>query len=170
MAHFSTLAMGLTVVAAALTLVWAAVSDVRHYMIPNRIPVILGVGFLIMGLFLKTPFLLGGAATGALVLLVGAALFGRGLMGGGDVKLLAAMALWSGPTMLAPFALVTSLTGALLAAVMLSPLKAVLPRPPERVRPAGDKPVSAVSQPMPFGVAIAAGGLWVLGRYLTMIT
>ena len=85
----------------------------------------------------------------------------RGLVGGGDVKLAAAIALWAGPAFLSEFAFVTALAGVALAAVMLSPLRRLMPRR------AGDEAAGGLKQPMPFGAPLAAGGAWVLALQLS---
>ena len=153
----------------ASALVWAAANDVRFYQIPNLAPAVVAVAFLLMATVMRPVFVLTGLGTGAGVFAVGALLFARRLMGGGDVKLLAAAALWCGPGLLAPFALVTSLTGAALAVVMLSPLGRRLPAPPTDGWAPSGAGFAALRQPTPFGVAIAAGGLWVLSRYVVLI-
>jgi len=164
----ATVAMDVVLPACALTLVWAAVGDARTYQIPNKLPALLAGGFAILALFQPPAFLMGGLLTGGGVLALGALLFSRGLMGGGDVKLLASTALWCGPALLAPFALVTSLAGVVVALAMLSPLRRWMPAPPTHLAGAGGQTARG-RQPMPFGVAIAVGGLWVLSRYLVDI-
>jgi prepilin peptidase CpaA len=145
--------LGLAITAAAL--IWAAVSDFRRFLIPNRISVLVAGGYLIaMGGMPMHAWLLG-LATGGAVLAVGILLFARGLVGGGDVKLASVAALWAGPGLFSEFALATGLAGLALAVMMLSPLRRRMPAAPE-----GD-PTSGLRQPMPFGVALAAGGLWV---------
>ena len=165
MTHPATVARDLVVPVCAVTLVWAAVGDAWSYRIPNRLPALLAGGFAVLASFQPPAFVVGGLLTGLGVLAAGSLLFSRGLMGGGDVKLLSATALWCGPALLAPFALVTSVAGAALALTMLSPLRRLLPPPPARLAVAGGGGASLGRQPMPFGVAIAVGGLWVLSRY-----
>ena len=167
MTPLAAVAMGFALLLSAAALVWAAVSDVRLYQIPNRASAILVATFLLMSIFMRSSFLFGGLIVGGAVVAVGALLFARRLMGGGDVKLLAAVALWCGPTLLTPFALVTSLAGATLAAFMLSPLARRLPAPPNEGWVTGG--AGALRQPTPFGVAIAVGGFWVLSRYVVLI-
>jgi prepilin peptidase CpaA len=145
--------LGLAITAAAL--IWAAVSDFRRFLIPNRISILVAGGYLIAAGGMPMHAWLMGLATGGAVLALGVLLFARGLAGGGDVKLAAVVALWAGPGLFSAFALATSLAGLVLAAVMLSPLRRRMPAAPE-----GD-PTSGLRQPMPFGVALAAGGLWV---------
>ncbi len=147
---------------AAGALIWAAINDIRHYFIPNSIPIIITLSYAVSAFFMPFPHLIGGVLTAALVFTVGALLFARGLMGGGDVKLMAAAALWAGPSLISTFAIAVSLSGALLAALMLSPLRGLMPAPsPEAVALTGGSD-TGLRQPMPFGVAIAIGGLCVL--------
>jgi len=145
--------LGLSITAAAL--IWAAVSDFRRFLIPNRISVFVAGGYLIAVGGMPMHAWLLGLATGGAVLALGTLLFARGLVGGGDVKLASVAALWAGPGLFSAFALATGLAGLALAAVMLSPLRRRMPAAPE-----GD-PTTGLRQPMPFGVALAAGGLWV---------
>ena len=80
----------------------------------------------------------------------GLAAFRAGLVGGGDVKLMAAVGLWAGPDGLALQLLVQALT-----TLLLVPLVLVAARVP-----AGGKPDAWPT--VPLGVAIAAGGLALL--------
>ena len=153
------------VLASALVLVWAAVGDATTYRIPNILPVLMAVGFGALAWLQPPSFLIGGILTGVGVFGVGALLFARRLMGGGDVKLLAATSLWCGSGQLTPFALVISVTAITLALFMMSPLGRLLPAPPSRLAAGPEGFASVTRQPMPFGVAIAAGGLWLLGYY-----
>jgi prepilin peptidase CpaA len=161
----ATLAVDLILLASALTLAWAAVGDAMTYRIPNLLPALVAGGFAAVAVFEPPAFVIGGLLTGLGVFGAGALLFARRLIGGGDVKLLAAASLWCGPEQLTTFALIISVTAVALALFMLSPLGRLLPPPPPRLA-AGPEGFAAVTrQPMPFGVAVAAGGLWVLGHY-----
>jgi prepilin peptidase CpaA len=162
----ATLAIDLIIMATSLVLAWAAVGDVKTYRIPNLLPALVVVGFLALAWFEPPRFLTGGLLTGLAVFGLGALLFARRLMGGGDVKLLAATSLWCGPEQLTQFALVISVAAIALAVLMMSPLARLLPAPPSRLV-AGPEGFGRVSrQPMPFGVAVSAGGLWLLGQYV----
>ncbi len=87
-------------------------------------------------------------------------LFSRGLIGGGDVKLLAAAALWAGADALPPLLLLTALIGGLLALLFLTPLGRADrgARMPKRRR-AEAKSHGRTGPPVPYGVAIAAAAL-----------
>ncbi len=129
---------------------WAAVSDVARRRIPNRLVALLAlVGLARLGLgIVEGAGLLRAASDLALGLAAfgsGALLFRFGLFGGGDVKLLAAGTLWMGAGSVLPFLAGTALAGGALALGFLLWL-GVAGR--GRARPS-----------LPYGVAIAAGGV-----------
>ena len=79
-------------------------------------------------------------------------LFALRAMGGGDVKLLTALALWFEPMAYLQLIFVMALVGGLLTVVM--GMWHVMRRQKDKLA-------------IPYGIAIAAGGLWILGmRYL----
>ena len=99
-----------------LASVWTDIKDLR---IPNVLPATLAVLFLIAGLFTPDFNWLSHLGAGALVLGVGVALFAMGKVGGGDVKLLAAVALWVGFAHLLPLVLVMGVCGGGVALLFL---------------------------------------------------
>ena len=140
----------------------AAVEDIRRLVIPNGV---------IVGLCLLWPFHLATAPNATIaagmasigcavtVFFAGALSFSRGLIGGGDVKLLAA-ALWAGPDRILPLLALMGLLGGLLGLFVLSPicldflgLLRRLPTGPSEITAVLTKPV------VPYGVAIAAAAL-----------
>jgi prepilin peptidase CpaA len=150
--HSITQWLGLAVFATALSL--AALHDVRFYLIPNRFCAAIAASFALFAAGGLPGAEIGAAlAAGIGLFAAGAILFARGWLGGGDVKLLAAVSLWAPPARFAEFMLATSLAGALLALLLMTPLRLCLPRP------AGSESEPTLRQPVPFGVAIAAGGL-----------
>src|SRR5882724_400767 len=134
----------------------AAFEDLRRLVIPNR---------LILALCLLWPFYLaiapklslasGGLAAGcaAAVFVVGALLFARGRIGGGDVKLLTVATLWAGPAATPALLLWTALLGGLLSLVLLTPLRMVVPGA------AGGVANDARPIAVPYGVAIAVAAI-----------
>jgi len=94
-------------------------------------------------------------ACGAGLFVVGAAAFAAGILGGGDVKLLAAVGLFAGPTGMVDLLLVTALAGGLLGVAVLAGA------PIGRASAAGE---AALRRRLPYGPAIAMGGLWVASR------
>ena len=143
----------------------AAFEDLRRLVIPNG---------LILGLCLLWPLHVatapaltlasGGAAAlcAGAVFFAGALLFSRGLIGGGDVKLLAAATLWAGPDATPSLLVLTGLLGGLLSLLFLTPLGAQLGAArPIVLAPAGAAAPGANPVPVlvPYGVAIAAAAL-----------
>jgi prepilin peptidase CpaA len=100
---------------------------------------------------------IGFALLGAGVLFAaGAGAFALGALGGGDVKLLAAASLFAGPALMADFLLVTAIVGGVLGAAILSGA------PLGPARPASEAALDTrLGRGLPYGPAIAAGGLWV---------
>ena len=143
----------------------AAFEDFRRLVIPNAVTLAL---CLLWPLHLATAPGLGWAAgasaagCAAAVFLAGALLFSRGLIGGGDVKLLAVATLWAGPADTLTLLVLTGLLGGLLCVFVLTPLgqiataasgQAVLDRTGGGA--ADDKRPVVV----PYGAAIAAAAL-----------
>jgi prepilin peptidase CpaA len=106
--------------AAALCVIAAAVQDVRRFEIADGMSIAIALLFV--------PFALGEVhglgwamhiGAGAAVFAVGVGLFAMNWMGGGDVKLLGACAIWAGFGGLPTLLLGTMLAGGVLAAVAL---------------------------------------------------
>ncbi|MBI1338844.1 hypothetical protein GC169_01350 [bacterium] len=135
-------------------LLWAAFSDLATMQIPNRISI------LIAALFLPAAAVagLGPAAVGvhlafgAGALIICAGLFYLGVFGGGDAKLIAAIALWTGPTAIAPFLFWTALAGGVLAGTLI-----VLRRMKLATQQAWSTRLLSSQEGAPYAVAISAG-------------
>jgi prepilin peptidase CpaA len=97
------------------------------------------------------------------VLAVGLGLFTLGLMGGGDIKLLVVLTLWTGWTAAtAQFIFLTAIFGGLLVVVVLL-MRAVLPPLWLKLRPKHNLPrLLTRKQPVPYGIAIAAAFAWLM--------
>jgi len=137
----------------AVLLIAAALSDIREFKIPNRLTAAIALLYPahVMASAAPVDWVMA-AIIAAVVLLICAGLFAAGGMGGGDAKMLAATALWAGPTLIVPFIIVTALSGGVLSmtvwlrarygwVVGLADLEA--------------QPV------VPYGVAVASSGLLV---------
>lgn len=142
--------------AAALVLTLAALQDIASLRIANLFPllmVILYVGWVATVGWHVSIWM--NAASFLAMLGLGILMFGRGWLGGGDVKLLAATALWFPITGLpALFAYVT-MVGGLLTLVLIAVRRLAMPANAERVR----NPVLKPKGPIPYGVAIAIGAI-----------
>ncbi len=149
-------------VAFALLLLLAAWQDVRTLRIADRLSAAVVAAFVAwagIGLALDVLPLSGVVASlgGAIgVFAFGMAAFAAGLMGGGDVKLLSAASLFAGPALLVDFLLIVALAGGGLALALLAGVAIGSGGPGPR--PARSR--SAQGE-VPFGPAIAMGGLWV---------
>lgn len=147
---------------AGLALALAAWNDVRSFTIPNRFCALIVAAYPLALVEMPPAHWIGGVIVGAGVLVVGSALFAKQWVGGGDVKLASATALWAGPAFADQFLVVTSMACALLAAALIAtPLRGLLG--------AAGAPMNEFHQPMPFGVPIAAGGLWVLSLHFASL-
>jgi len=155
---------GLGLAVFIVLLAWAAWGDVRRYIIPNRISALILAAYIPFAL--GTAFLpdlypsvnwFGGLIAGGAVLLAGLALFAAGVMGGGDVKLLASASVWAGPALVLHLLMATALAGGLVALIVLIARA-------RRQLPASDNAPPKTSAPLPYGVAIAIGGLVVAGQ------
>ena len=134
---------------AALLLV-AAVIDVRTFTISNRLNLAVALFAPVYWLSISLPLWPGvgiqlAAGAGVFVLLAGA--FYAGMMGGGDVKLAAALALWFSPASTIKFLVLMSLAGGVLTVAILAF---------HRLKRREGRPE------IPYGVAIAFGGLAIL--------
>lgn len=145
----SAISVGLMIVL-GLLMIAAAISDLRSRTISNELNAaiaLLAIPFwIVTGLALwpdiPTQF---GIAFAVFLFFVG--LFAIGAMGGGDVKMIGAVMLWIPLPLVIPMLTIMAVGGGILSAAMLVHLK---------MRPS-DQPVE-----VPYGVAIAAAGLWAL--------
>lgn len=146
----------------AVLLVVAAWQDLRTLHISNSLPLsIVGV-FVVWSLL----GLAAGTSTAAeialsigcavMLFLVAAAAFAAGMIGGGDVKLIATTALFAGPSLMPDFLLVVGIVGGVLGIVVLAGVQ---------IGPIahadGATARGRLQTRLPYGPAIAAGGLWV---------
>jgi prepilin peptidase CpaA len=158
METFSTILNQVSISAFAALVLMAALSDFRRYLIPNGH--VLGILLLYPMYVVTAPHpveWLAASGIAAGVLTVGFILFALKRIGGGDVKLLTAAALWAGPAYALDFLLITGLAGGLISFALLLRLNYgwVI-----------GWPVVNASRAVPYGVAIAAGGLFLAARLL----
>jgi prepilin peptidase CpaA len=136
----------------ALILVVAAVIDVRTFTISNRVSIAVALlaplYWWSAGLALWPDIATHVAAAAAVFALLALA-FNFGMMGGGDVKLAAALALWFSPAGTLRFLVYMSIAGGLLTLVVIIV---------HRLRSKPGKPK------VPYGVAIAIGALAILAQ------
>ena len=139
---------------------FAAATDVFTMTIPNRLNIGLALAFFALApnADLGWQDVLSHMGVGAAMLLIGILLFSLGWLGGGDAKLLAAASLWLGLDHLLMFLTYTAAFGGALALALLAYRSApvgALPLPGWAAR------LHTKGEAMPYGVAIAAGALFV---------
>ena len=154
-------------------LIWAAVSDMQRFIIPDKI----SLGLIALYPIYLVSGLVGGAAVDWLGGLLAAAgmfaagfvLFSLRLFGGGDVKLLSAVALYAGAQWVLPLIAVTAIAGGVLSIGILAAKMISLNRIPANLRgimmPVESRfPVlrAALQTQAPYGAAIAFGGLFII--------
>ena len=165
----------------------AALTDLRERRIPNWLNVGVAGMYPVYVLISPTSVAwLGALGAAAAVFMLGLVLFARQLIGGGDVKLIAAVTLWAGIDQLTLFALVTSLAGGALALASLwyrrwhglisahmaalgwNPATAGSTRPIDSARSeaASSTSTDQAAITLPYGIAIAAGGLAVIAELM----
>lgn len=143
----------------AIGLIAAIVTDIRARDIPNRLTAALALlaplYWIAAGLD-PWPDMGIRLGQGVAVFVVFAGFFALGAMGGGDVKLIAALACWFHWVAVIQMIFITSIAGGVLTLVMWI----------HHNRQATEKPLE-----IPYGIAIAIGGLWVIGeRYFNQFT
>jgi prepilin peptidase CpaA len=137
-------------IALAIALVFAGITDLRSRTIANWLNAAIALAAPLfwwssgLSLWPEVAIQLG-VALAAFALLAG--LFALKVMGGGDVKLLTALALWIPPYQFLQLLLIMSVAGGALTIVMVA--WHTIRRRKNRLM-------------IPYGVAIAFGGLWVL--------
>ncbi|MBU6442804.1 MAG: prepilin peptidase [Alphaproteobacteria bacterium] len=140
----------------------AAGWDLATYLIPNWLSAGLVLTFILFAAAAAMPWTMFGyhVLAGALALTAGFALFGFGVIGGGDAKLFAAIALMLGFHDLAGYALLASLFGGALTLAILAlrrfPLPQLLAEENWIVK------LHDAASGVPYGVALATGAVVLL--------
>ena len=145
-------------------LIYAALRDICTYTISNGLNLTIAFLFPIYVLF--SPHTIDWSGTfivAGIIFAGGVVLFALRALGGGDVKLLAATALWAGPGAIFDFLLVTTITGGVMAIVMSSRSRFALAMTFEAIGRHGIRD-AVLSHVLPYGVAIAAGGIAVAAK------
>ncbi|MDI3559132.1 prepilin peptidase [Bradyrhizobium sp. Arg816] len=148
-----------------LLLLYVASIDVATRLIRNDICLALAL-LGIAGQFANPMQILESLIATTILFLLLFMIYQRGLIGGGDVKLLVALAIGLPLTGVIQLLTITALAGGVLALVHV--MMRLLPHP--RLAPAGSSLVRRVyaierwrhlrHAPLPYGVAIACGGIW----------
>jgi prepilin peptidase CpaA len=143
-------------------LIAAAGWDIASFTIPNFLHGVLLAGFAVFAVSTRMPMAALGWHCGAAAigLAVGFLLFARGLVGGGDAKLFASVALWFGYPDILSFAVIASVFGGALAVFLL--LFRQVPLPQFLASQAWLAKLHDHKSGIPYGVALASGAFAVL--------
>lgn len=136
----------------AAALVWIAVVDIRTYTISDGINLAIALLAPVYWWAAGVPLWPNAAmqaGMAVLVFLFFAGAFYLNVMGGGDVKLAGALALWFTPYDTLRLIVIMSIAGGLLTLIVVGV---------HRARKKQGRPE------VPYGVAIAAGGMWLLAQ------
>jgi len=133
----------------SILLVIASVSDIRHRRIPNWSVLAIGALFVPWALFVSTVPILASLGAALVALVIGVILYAFGVVGAGDSKLLAAVALFAGMDHLLQLLVLVALVGGVIALISLAarPTRAMVML---HMRGKGD-----FGRGIPYGVAIA---------------
>lgn len=151
---------------AAVLLAVAAAQDIAFRIIPNTVC----AGLVLVGLILRFDdgSIVRSVAFALLVFCCGILCWRRGMMGGGDAKLLGAAALVVPPQDIGSLLVLTALCGGALAVVYIVLSRVVQVAPARKTRFAPGRILRAErwrirrGAPLPYGVAIACGGITLL--------
>ena len=155
-------------------MIWAALSDVRKYILSNRLclSVVLLYPIFITSLYVNgTPptleYIAYSVGIALVIFSVLVALFAYGYIGGGDVKLIPGVALWAGPSLIVNFLLITTLCGGLIAVLIISfqYVKKYLTKDKssENINLSMSQSSQSKNEEnnIPYGIGISTGGLYV---------
>ena len=140
-------------------LIVAAANDLYEFKIPNWISIVLIAVYPVAGVAVGAPIseIFEGFLIGAGALVIGFGLFAARIIGGGDAKLFAAIAPWVGAAALGHYLFYTAIAGLALTLTIMTfrtlPILPVYARAPWLMN------LHARKKDVPYGVALAAGGL-----------
>jgi len=155
MSVLTTLPIGIFCVA----MIFAGLRDLTTMTIPNWLTLMLVMVFFAAAAMTSMSLEEIGlhTAVGFVTLLIGMVLFARGWIGGGDAKLMAAVALWVGWAQALPYFIVASILGGALTLVILGYRN--LPLPVFVMRHAWALRLHDRAEGVPYGLALAAAAL-----------
>lgn len=143
----------------AIALIVAAITDIKSRHISNKLNLAIALGaplFWIASDMAIWPDMVWQIGIATVVFTIFAGMFAIGAMGGGDVKLLTAIALWLHWLTLIEMLVIMSIAGGVLTLLMITAKKIQNTEGPVKV---------------PYGVAISFSGLWIISeRYFNHFT
>lgn len=155
--------MSMFFIALNVLMALVVVYDATRYIIPNWISGLLIALWPLMFFLTPAPvdWLMHLAVMGG-VFVLGFLIFAMRWMGGGDIKLLTACALWVGLKALPDFLLLTAVFGGLVALVLIVVRQALVWFVPGRVHTGQLPRILHARGPVPYGLAIAGAFVYLL--------
>mgnify|MGYP003627278390 FL=1 len=140
-------------------MIFAGVRDLTTMTIPNWLTSALALSFFAVALLAQMPLadIAQHTAVAVVALLLGMVFFAKGWIGGGDAKLMAAVALWLGWAQALPYFVIASMLGGGLTLLILGYRN--LPLPAFVLRQAWAMRLHDRAEGVPYGLALAAAGL-----------
>tara|TARA_R110002124_G_scaffold1051_7_gene5521 strand:- start:4149 stop:4664 length:516 start_codon:yes stop_codon:yes gene_type:complete len=140
-------------------MIFAGVRDLTTMTIPNWLTSALALSFFAVALLAQMPLadIAQHTAVAVVTLLLGMVFFAKGWIGGGDAKLMAAVALWLGWAQALPYFVIASMLGGGLTLLILGYRN--LPLPAFVLRQAWAMRLHDRAEGVPYGLALAAAGL-----------
>jgi prepilin peptidase CpaA len=137
----------------------SASMDLVTFTIPNRLCVLLALGYLVLAALLGISAIdiLLNISCALAILIVAFVMFNLGWIGGGDAKLAAATAAWLGWTAILDYGLAAALFGGILTLIILAARSAPLPAVFNRIDWLAR--LHNAKSGVPYGIALAAAGL-----------
>ena len=146
-------------------LVAAAIGDFKNYRIPNTYCLALLALYPLFAYSAPYPVQpIASIGISAVVLGLSFVAFARGLVGGGDAKLISAAALYAGPGLIFEFLMVTAIAGAFVALfLIMRPVRFAIAVAADQW---GQHALrnALLAQVIPYAMAIAAGGIYLTLR------
>jgi len=160
-----------------LLMVRAAYSDLTSFTLSNRLclsvallyPVFLFALYL-DGHGLVWPDILLSLAIAAVIFILLATLFAFNVMGGGDVKLIPAVALWAGPGHMLGYLFIMALLGGVIAAMILARNRIKASKYLKSSEIINLSMAQQEESAVPYGAGIAGGGLYVAYELFSTFT
>ena len=137
---------------------FASMKDMSSLTIPNWVNAGIALAFFPAALFVDITFATFGfhLLTGLIAFIICFVLFSVGAFGGGDAKMIPAVALWLGPLGIYPFLIGTTIAGGVLALAVLGARKSI----PQAFAPGFVRATMQEGNGVPYGVAISVGAVF----------
>lgn len=174
MGVFVTIFIGIVCLAlSGLALFSAAYNDIKEFRIPNITSLVIASSFFVFAAFFLSPIEIAyHVLIASIVFSLTFILYMKNAFGAGDVKLLSALSLWASATMIMPFLFAVSLFGGVFAILVLVSQKRLHTQTHNKNNDKKENTLIAwikTRQEIPYGVAIAFGGVLVLHDRLNFL-